>query len=147
MALITYQDKVTLNENTSVAAKNKVQAADMNEIKNVVNGNWNAIAKTLGTIADISGSFTIGNIGVEWGVVSVAPTAGTSPNYYGTTVVNFVNNYAYAPSMTANLGAGYTSVSNVATISVGNNSGSVWMTASSTTARNCRYLVIGIISQ
>lgn len=147
MALITYQDKVTMNENPSISAINKVQAADMNEIKNVVNGNWDAIAKTIGTIADISGSFTIGNIGVEWGVVSVAPTSGSSPNYYGTTVVNFVNNYTYAPLMMANLGAGYTTVSNVATISVGNTSGSVWMTASATTARNCRYLVIGIISQ
>ena len=147
MALITYQNKVTMNENPSISAINKVQASDMNEIKDVVNGNWDEIAKTLGTIADISGSFTIGNIGVEWGVVSVAPTSGTSPNYYGSTTVNFVNNYAYAPLMLANSGAGYQAIQNVATISVGNTSGSVWMTASSTTARNCRYLVIGIISQ
>ncbi len=40
MALITYTDKVTMNENASVPAINKVRAADMNEIKNVVNENY-----------------------------------------------------------------------------------------------------------
>ena len=39
MAQITYDDKVYLNENASVPAINKVQASDMNEIKNVVNAN------------------------------------------------------------------------------------------------------------
>lgn len=39
MAQITYDTKVALNENSSVAAINKVSAADMNEIKTVVNGN------------------------------------------------------------------------------------------------------------
>jgi hypothetical protein len=34
---ITYNDKVALNENASVAAINKVQDSDMNEIKSVVN--------------------------------------------------------------------------------------------------------------
>lgn len=40
MALITYTDKATMNENASVPAINKVQASDMNEIKNVVNTNY-----------------------------------------------------------------------------------------------------------
>lgn len=39
MALITYANKVTMNENASVPAVNKVRAADMNEIKSVVNEN------------------------------------------------------------------------------------------------------------
>lgn len=39
MALITYADKVTMNENASVPAINKVRADDMNEIKSVVNEN------------------------------------------------------------------------------------------------------------
>lgn len=39
MALITYDDKVTMNENASVPTINKVRATDMNEIKNVVNKN------------------------------------------------------------------------------------------------------------
>ena len=38
MALITYNDKVALNENPSIADINKVKASDMNEIKSVVNG-------------------------------------------------------------------------------------------------------------
>lgn len=37
MALITYNDKVALNENPSVADINKVKAGDMNEIKSAVN--------------------------------------------------------------------------------------------------------------
>lgn len=43
MALITYANKSTMNENASVPAVNKVQASDMNEIKSVVNSNWNAL--------------------------------------------------------------------------------------------------------
>lgn len=40
---ITYTDKVDLNTDSSIAAINKVVAADMNEIKNVVNHNANEI--------------------------------------------------------------------------------------------------------
>lgn len=39
MAKITYDDKVALNVNQSIADENKVNAADMNEIKTVVNNN------------------------------------------------------------------------------------------------------------
>ena len=35
--MITYEDKVALNENTDIANINKVTAGDMNEIKQVVN--------------------------------------------------------------------------------------------------------------
>lgn len=52
MALITYQDKVTLNENPGVAAINKVQASDMNEIKSVVNGNADYLVSTGLTVTD-----------------------------------------------------------------------------------------------
>lgn len=41
MALITYDDKVSLNENPQVADVNKVTASDMNEIKESVNENYN----------------------------------------------------------------------------------------------------------
>lgn len=41
MALITYDDKVAINENSQVADINKVTASDMNEIKNIVNQNAN----------------------------------------------------------------------------------------------------------
>lgn len=39
MSKITYINKSFINENPDVAAQNKVSAADMNEIKNVVNNN------------------------------------------------------------------------------------------------------------
>ena len=39
MAKITYQDKVFLNQNSQVADINKVTDTDLNQIKNVVNGN------------------------------------------------------------------------------------------------------------
>ena len=41
MAQITYTDKVALNENPEIAAINKVSDDDMNEIKSVVNANYN----------------------------------------------------------------------------------------------------------
>ncbi len=40
MGQITYANKAALNENASVADINKVKAADMNEIKSVVNENY-----------------------------------------------------------------------------------------------------------
>ena len=49
MSKITYTDKVTLNENPNVADINKVKASDMNEIKNVVNANDDAINEILKT--------------------------------------------------------------------------------------------------
>lgn len=57
MAQITYDDKVYLNENASVPAINKVQASDMNEIKNVVNANddkfnYTQEEQTIGTWID-----------------------------------------------------------------------------------------------
>lgn len=41
MAQITYTNKVALNENPEIAAINKVTDDDMNEIKSVVNANYN----------------------------------------------------------------------------------------------------------
>lgn len=49
MGLITYQNKVALNENPSVEDINKVKASDMNEIKQVVNANY----EDVGDIADL----------------------------------------------------------------------------------------------
>jgi len=43
MAQITYSNKVALNENSSIADINKVNASDMNEIKSVVNENYNEV--------------------------------------------------------------------------------------------------------
>lgn len=43
MAQITYTNKETLNEQPSIAAKNKVTSDDMNEIKTVVNTNYGEV--------------------------------------------------------------------------------------------------------
>ena len=43
MAQITYADKSTMNENSSIPAINKCQASDMNEIKSVVNNNYSEV--------------------------------------------------------------------------------------------------------
>ena len=40
MAKITYDDKISINENADIPAINKCQASDMNEIKNVINENY-----------------------------------------------------------------------------------------------------------
>ena len=50
MSKITYADKVTLNENPNVADVNKVKASDLNEIKNVVNANYDDV----GDVADLN---------------------------------------------------------------------------------------------
>lgn len=142
MALITYTDKQTMNTNPTIPEINKVTAGNMNEIKSVVN----SIVPNITTQANAEGTINIGNIGIEWGTVSVSPSSGSSPNYYGSTSVAFKNSYAYTPVMIANAAAGYTSIINVATTSLTSTGGSVWMSASATTARTCRYLVIGILS-
>lgn len=49
MAQITYTNKETLNEQPSIADKNKVKAEDMNEIKSVVNTNYGEV----GNIANL----------------------------------------------------------------------------------------------
>lgn len=93
-----------------------------------------------------SKTLTIGNVGIEWGTVNVAPSNGSSPNYYGSVQVNFKHEYISEPSMIACGGVGYTSINNVCCISVGTTSGNVWVSATSTTSRSYRYLVIGFIS-
>ena len=126
-----------------------LNAQNMNAIQDNAETAINQVASALnnliqlGTFTDANGSFTIGSIGVEFGTVTVTPSSGSSPDYYGSTSVTFVNTYAKAPGMFANLGAGFQSVKNVATINVSTTGGNVWMTASAQTARTCRYFVIG----
>jgi hypothetical protein len=50
MAMITYDNKSTLNPQPSVADANKVKAEDMNEIKSVVNTNYGEV----GNIANLN---------------------------------------------------------------------------------------------
>lgn len=50
MAKITYEDKEFLNKNESIADKNKVNDTDLNQIKEVVNGNDDKI----GNLSDLN---------------------------------------------------------------------------------------------
>lgn len=50
MAQITFEDKVSLNINPSIPAKNKVQSDDINEIKDVINENDNNV----GNLSDLT---------------------------------------------------------------------------------------------
>lgn len=50
MAKITFNNKVTLNPQPSIARENKVIDDDINEIKSVVNGNDNIVTGLKGTI-------------------------------------------------------------------------------------------------
>lgn len=51
MNLITYADKVALNENPNVAEINKVTADNMNEIKNVINNVTDEINKSISNLS------------------------------------------------------------------------------------------------
>ena len=68
MSKITYDNKVALNENPQIADINKVTDDDMNQIKQVVNGNDDIVASILTTIGIatqtwVSGtSYTVGTI-------------------------------------------------------------------------------------
>lgn len=137
MQKITFQNYPSTNTPVSADNLNLLQTNVENGISDLVN---------IVSSGAVTGNVKIGNIGIEWGTVSVTPSSGSNP-YYGSTAVTFANTYAFSPSMIANLGAGYQSVTNVATISVSTTSGSVWMSATATTARTCRYLVIGVLAQ
>lgn len=53
MAYITYNTKVALNENQSVADENKCNASDLNEIKSVVNGNFDDIMQEINDLKPV----------------------------------------------------------------------------------------------
>ena len=124
----------------------------MNEIKQVVNANDDTLNEANANLNEIipiintasnSGTIKIGNVGIEWGTVSVTPDSGNGGVYYGATYVTFQNTYKNAPSMLANSAVGYTSIVNVSTIGVTPTSGGVWVYCTSQTARNYRYFVVG----
>lgn len=166
MAKITYANKETLYTNADIPANQKVQSSDMNEIKQVVNENddkvgelndlnttekssiVNATNEVLGGLnglitkstSDVTGHITIGKIGIEWGIVSITLSGG-----YGAENVNFQNTYKNIPCAIACAGAGTSQITNVGTFSVTKTSCNVFMTGSTTTAKNCRYLIVGEI--
>ena len=61
MAKIQYEDKEQLNVNETIPAKNKCMANDMNEIKNIVNGNDDLVGD-LSTLATTEKSSVVGAI-------------------------------------------------------------------------------------
>lgn len=77
MALITYANKSTMNENASVPAVNKVQASDMNEIKNVVNGNWNALGDYIIESGGNYIKYANGTL-IQWGYITVSVAVSTA---------------------------------------------------------------------
>ena len=74
---ITYTDKQQLNANSSVADYNKVNAADMNEIKTVVNNNATELTNAQSQVVyrDWSQSFTCPQ-GMTTGTVTVPTVTG-----------------------------------------------------------------------
>ncbi len=158
MSKITYENKQFLYENSDIPAINKVEDADMNEIKQVVNENddnigsldnlnttdktnlvnaTNEITPLLNTISN-TGTIKIGYVGIEWGAVSITPNDG-----YGAETVNLVNTYKNNPVAIACANVGTSAITNVGVFGVSTTSISVFLVASGTTARSCRYLVIG----
>ena len=70
MAQITYENKVKINDNPSIPDINKVTDADMNEIKNVVNTNYNEQEETKGLVENVT---TISNVEKVVGIYNNKP--------------------------------------------------------------------------
>lgn len=82
MPKITYADKSALNINASIADNNKVNATDMNELKNVIN---NTLIETLGLTSNTwssSGSYSVGDIVVYDSLLyqNLTGRAGSTPS-------------------------------------------------------------------
>lgn len=60
MALITYEDKSAINENPQIADINKVTADDMNQIKNIINSNYNEISNKIKQLSNVGKSIKLG---------------------------------------------------------------------------------------
>lgn len=91
MAKITYTDKEALNEIPSIPAKNKVQAADMNEIKNAVNQNE---LKVL-LIVDSSAPAECSSGDMYYNTTTKKIYTATGTNTWGSTGVNPTRNTLY----------------------------------------------------
>lgn len=94
MAKITYTDKETLNEIPSIPAKNKVQASDMNEIKNAVNQNE---LKVL-LIVDSSAPAECSTGDMYYNTTTKLIYTATGTNTWGSTGVNPTQNTLYIDS-------------------------------------------------
>ena len=61
MALITYTDKITMNENAEIPDVNKVKSGDMNNIKSSVNGLYTALGLDQDTFSS-SSTYAVGDL-------------------------------------------------------------------------------------
>lgn len=91
MGQITYANKVALNENPEIAAINKVSDDDMNEIKSVVNANYNNTIQ----ITNSQPTDSDNKIWIDTGEIAQAHTEIT--NSYSTSTglgysANYINN-------------------------------------------------------
>ena len=99
MAQITYTNKVALNENPEIADINKVTDDDMNEIKSVVNNNYNKTIQITSTQPTDSDN----KIWIDTGEIAQAHTEIT--NSYSTSTglgysANYVNNLVLLSNQT-----------------------------------------------
>ena len=155
MGKITYADKTAINENTGVAATNKVQAADMNEIKSVVNGLIKN-TQTSDTESTYSCDYfnnyivkgvnyiTIGKICIAWGNFTKGLVANGKVSQTIALPKTFANTN-YSVSITTNNDYSYnTEVSylsenkTTSSFSVG-----IWNNSNSTPTASVQYIVIG----
>ena len=93
MALITYDDKVALNENPSIPDVNKVNASDMNQIKTGVNTN----ESNIGDLSNLTTPVTTNIVGainsvVESGTGYVKYADGTMICFYTQDITTSVSN-------------------------------------------------------
>jgi hypothetical protein len=107
MAQITYANKVALNVNPEIAAINKVQDTDMNEIKQVVNDNYNntiQITNTEPTDSDNKIWIDTGEIGSQASEItneySTSTGLGYSANYVNNNFGNFKIQKVYDQDLT-----------------------------------------------
>lgn len=113
MSKITYTDKVALNQNPNVQDINKVNATDMNEIKNVVNSNETKVLLAVTDTApaqcstgdmyyDTTDDLIYTATGTNtWGSTGVAPTENTIYVVYSTQTA-----YAYDGDSLISVGGG-----------------------------------------
>lgn len=106
---ITYSDKSYINQNASVAATNKVQDSDMNEIKSVVNNNATELSTFETNIAD-NQTYSTNEVdtGKKWidnkTIYRKVINFGTLPNATAKSVAHSISNLDTMVSMS---GVGY----------------------------------------
>lgn len=114
MATISYQDKVAINVNPGVADINKVKAEDMNEIKNVVNGNYNEVGDitNLTTTNKTSVVNAINEVNDKNNYTSTEQEVGTwlSKKLYRIVITSTTKNFTTGTHTIGTLDASYTMV-------------------------------------